>query len=151
MIHLRLGKGGRRVDVTFAESTGEAKATPSLTKATTGSAHDPKPATKARDQGQTEPPPPEKYVGFLLAGLTSVIALLTTLGAVTGGLERMFRNYPKGAGISLLLVLLGTAGIVLALALKWDNPASGSFLKFWESRTRLIVASTLVFIVGVGL
>jgi hypothetical protein len=52
MIHLRLGKGGRRVDVTFAESTGEAKATPSQTKATTGSAHDPKPATKATDQGR---------------------------------------------------------------------------------------------------
>ena len=104
-------------------------------------------AAKAAKAEEPQGPTVDKFVTYLLAGVTSFVALLTTLGAATGGLERMFRNYPGRSLGAFLLVLGATTVIVLVLVLwherkepKWWNPA----------RAASIVLATIVFVVGVS-
>jgi hypothetical protein len=80
--------------------------------------------------------------GRLVAALTAAIAVLATLGAVTGGLERMFRNSRLESLIALLLILASSLLIVWATI---APPPSK------ESATGLLLATSFLFVLGLGL
>jgi hypothetical protein len=98
----------------------------------------PVPAVPAPDDAGTEIGRLDKKATWLAGGFATVATILTALGAVNGGMERMLRNYRIASFVAFGLIAGAIAIAVVALVANVRAP----------TERRLLTAGALAFSVG---